>query len=127
MKKCFTLQVRCLNARVPAGTWESKLGTLGPQCCLTWARLAGTDPKPEAARINLTGHCFIQADVLNGAPFAHILYLSRCVKVGSAGGRWAQAPAPLAGLGAPGAADGDPVAQERVAKNKSLLFPVIFK
>lgn len=124
------LQVRCLNARVPAGTWESAAANWelwADNRCLTWARLAGTDPKPKAARINLTGHCFIQADVLNGAPFAHILYLSRCVKVGSAGGRWAQAPAPLAGLGAPGAADGDPVAQERVAKNKSLLFPVIFK
>lgn len=88
-------------------------------------------PKPRAARINLTGHCFIQADVVNGALsfffLADILYLSRCVRAGSTGGRWAQAWAPLAGLGAPGAAAGDPVAQERVAKNKSLLFPVIFK
>lgn len=56
---------------------------------------------------------------------ADILYLPRCVQAGSAGGRWAQAP--LAGLAGLGAADGDPVAQERVAKNKSLLFPVIFK
>lgn len=122
---------------MPAITWEHwcKAGILRPGK-RSWPNLGQAcwhPPKIRAAHINLTGRRFIEAEAVSGVVvfffiLADILYLSRCVKVGSAEGRWAQAPAPLPGLAGLGAADdGDPVAQERVAKNKSLLFAVIFK
>lgn len=51
------------------------------------SRLNWHEPKTRAAHINLTGHCFMKADVLNGTLFNDILYLSHCVKVGKWGER----------------------------------------
>lgn len=68
--------------------------------------------------MNLTGNCFIKADVLNGTLFNDILYLSRCVRVGKgeggrgtsrvSDGRWNRTSAPVSCLEPPGAADVDP-------------------
>lgn len=94
LKKCFMLLVRCLNALLPAVTWEhrSKLGILKHLPNL--GRSCWHPPKLQAAGMNLTGHCFIEADVLNGALFLLIFFTCLVVLKWGAPGAGGPGPRP---------------------------------